>query len=223
MLGPGFACSSVLGIEEATCDPTQAGCPPAPGTTLVSAACKEYCDTITAACTGLNEQYVSTDACEHFCQYLPEGSPNVVDNSVRCRLEVAKLAASNPEKAAYCPGAGPSGDAPGDDSDCTGSNGDVNDPCASLCQVLLPACAKFPQYESLDECVASCKEDTAPSPSDEHYSSSAAAVPQPDIGNTVGCRLWHVSVAATGAGEKRVAGLHCPHAAGQDPCVTQQP
>jgi hypothetical protein len=218
-----FGCSGVLGIEDAKCDPTQPGCPQTQEAQVTSALCKQYCDTVMSACTGLNEAYVSMDACEGFCRFLPEGSPGVIGNSVHCRLEVAELAAVNPEKGSYCPAAGPSGDGPGDESDCTGGSGEVNEPCVSLCQVLMPACAKFPQYTSQDDCVASCKEDTQKSPSDEHYTSSSSADPQPDVGNTVGCRLWHVSVAATGPSQTRVAGVHCPHAAGGAPCVTQQP
>lgn len=218
-----LGCSSVLGIEDATCDPTQSGCPPTVESHVTSALCKQYCDTLMGACTGLNEEYVSMDACESFCRYLPEGSPGVIGNTVHCRLEVAELAAVNPEKDTYCPAAGPTGDGPGDESDCTGGSGEVNEPCASLCQVLMGACAKFPQYDSQEDCVASCKDETEKSPSDEHYTSSSSAEPQPDVGNTIGCRIWHVSVAAVGPSQARVAGLHCPHAAGADPCVTQEP
>jgi hypothetical protein len=216
-------CASVIGIEDATCDPTTEGCPPAAGTKVASPLCKQYCDTVMNACTGNNEQYTSMDACLSVCSFIPPGDPSVVDNTVHCRLEVAQVAATSPEPDSYCPAAGPSGDGPSDASDCTGPAGDTNDPCESLCEVLMPACAHFPQYGSMDECVTTCQQQTGPhTTADEHYTSSTATEPFPDRGNTVICRIWHVSVAATGPTDKRVAGLHCVHAAGGDPCVTQQ-
>ena len=220
----GAGCSTIINIEEATCDPTVAGCPPAPGTKVASPLCKQYCDTVMNACTGQNEQYVSMDACLSVCAFLPEGEPGVIDNIVQCRLEVAQIAQVNPEVGEYCPAAGPSGDGPSDENDCTGPAGDTNDPCASLCEILMPACAHYPQYGSNDECLTTCHDQTGPhSTSDEHYTSSTAAEPLPDRGNTVTCRIWHVSVAATGPTDQHVAPVHCVHAAGGDPCVTQQP
>ena len=216
-------CSSLIGIEDATCDPTVSGCPPAPDKKLRSALCQQYCGTVMNACTGTNEAYVSMDACLGVCSFLPEGEPGVVDNSVQCRLEVAQLAAGSPEKESYCPSAGPSGDGPSEESDCTGPVGGSNDPCASLCSILMPACARFPQYSSVEECETRCRGEVEESPSDEHYTSSSLVDPLPDRGNNLSCRLWHVSVAATGPNDARVAGLHCPHAAGGAPCVTQQP
>jgi len=219
----GVGCSGVIGIEEATCDPAVNGCPPAADEQAARALCRQYCNTIMDACTGTHEAYVSMDACLAVCSVLPAGEPGVIDNTVQCRLEVAQIAAVNPEKDSYCPAAGPSGDGPADESDCTGSAGDTNDPCASLCEIMMPVCVRFPQYGSMDECEAACRNEVAASPSDEHYTSSSAVDPLPDRGNSVACRLWHVSVAATGPSDSRVAGLHCLHAAGGDPCVTQQP
>jgi hypothetical protein len=214
----------MLGIEEATCDPTTDGCPAAATTKVASPLCKQYCDTVMSACTGSNEQYVSMDVCLSVCALLPAGAPGVIDDTVHCRLEVAQIAAVSPEANAYCAAAGPSGDGPSDQNDCTGPAGQTNDPCTSLCEILMPACARYPQYSSADECVSACRDQTgAHSSADEHYTSSTAAEPLPDRGNTVTCRIWHASVAATGPNEARVAGLHCVHAAGGDPCVTQQP
>jgi hypothetical protein len=219
----GLGCSSLIGIEEATCDPTVSGCPSAAESKVSSALCDQYCSTVMSACTGTNEAYVSRDACLGVCSFLPEGEPGVVANSVHCRLEVAQIAASSPEVESYCPSAGPSGDGPSEESDCTGPASDANDPCASLCSILMAACARFPQYGTVEECESRCRDEVDASPSDEHYTSSTLVDPLPDRGNTVGCRLWHVAVAATGPNDARVAGLHCPHAAGGAPCVTQQP
>ena len=110
-------CASVIGIEDATCDPTTEGCPPAAGTKVASPLCKQYCDTVMNACTGNNEQYTSMDACLSVCSFIPPGDPSVVDNTVHCRLEVAQVAATSPEPYSYCPAAGPSGYGPSDASD----------------------------------------------------------------------------------------------------------
>jgi hypothetical protein len=217
------ACARVIGIEDATCDPTVAGCPAAIGAKLTSPLCQDYCDTIMGACTGTNEQYVSMDACLSVCSFLPVGQAGVVGNSLHCRLEVVEIAATSPEKDSYCPAAGPTGDGPGDESDCTGEAGDTNDPCESLCLVLMPACKRFPQYGSNDECASACRAEVATASNDEHYTSSTAVDPLPDRGNNVSCRVWHASVAATGPDDSRVAGLHCLHAAGGEPCVDEQP
>jgi hypothetical protein len=222
--GAGCGCSSIIGIDDAKCDPAVTGCPATDGIQAASPLCKQYCDTVMNACSAQNEQYVNMGTCISVCAFIPEGKEGVIENSVHCRLEVAQIAAVNPEPNAYCPAAGPSGDGPSDENDCTGSADATNDPCTSLCEILMSACAHYPQYGSVDECVATCRSQTGPhSGTDEHYTSSTAFEPLPDRGNTVTCRLWHVSVAATGPNDPRIAGLHCLHAAGGDPCVTEQP
>ncbi len=167
-------CSNIIGIDEAKCDPTIAGCPTSSGLQSASPLCQQYCDTVMNACTGKNEQYVDMNACVSVCSFIPEGQAGAIDNSVQCRLDLAQIAATSPEPDSYCPGAGPSGDAPQSESDCTGESMN-DDPCTSLCEILMPACAHYPQYGSMDECVTTCRQQTGPhSTADEHYTSSTS-------------------------------------------------
>lgn len=148
-------------------------------------------------CTGNYGVYLGSDVCLSVCKVLPEGSPgDQSGNSVQCRLTHAKAVADTGEPKVDCPAAGPGGD------------GVCGDNCGGFCTIMVEYCS---QYSSMSECNDACKG----IPELGGYSASlkdASGSPVFGAGNSVECRLWHVSAAT------QLPQTHCLHAAGQPPC-----
>ena len=201
-------CASVLGIEQATHDSrldkggagnggnanAGAGGGGASGKTL----CETYCDTVGANCTDTNEQYESRAVCLRACSRLEDGQPgDDIGNTVQCRLHYAESAASAGEAAGNCSVAGPGG-AQLDNPNICGTY------CDGLCTLALDTCkgANF-RFTSLSECKAACEA----LPDLGNYNDSIIE------GNSVQCRLYHVSAAQIDPI------IHCPHVGGDvGPC-----
>jgi hypothetical protein len=207
---PGFAgCAAVLGIEQATHDSKLDNGGAGNGGTGNAGTggggggnkplCETYCDTVGASCTGTNEQYESRAVCLRTCARLEEGQAgDDAGNTIQCRLHYAESAASAPgEAAGACSAAGPGGaqlDAP----NVCGSY------CEGLCAIALDTCkgANF-RFTSLSECKAACE--TLPDLG--NYNDKIIE------GNSVQCRLYHVSAAQIDPI------IHCPHVGGDvGPC-----
>ena len=157
--------------------------------------CADYCSTVMANCTEAHAVYTSETACLAVCEDLPAGSSDdEIGNSVHCRLRNAELAASTGEPGVHCPIAGPGGDG------VCGSN------CEGYCVLMQAECsARFSQaFNGLADCQSQCNE-SLPDPGSYDVSQSS--------GNSVNCRLWHVSAAALDPSQ------HCPHASGEPPCA----
>jgi hypothetical protein len=157
--------------------------------------CERYCDTIAAACTGDNEQYASPMACRAVCALLEAGEPgDFSGNTVECRLARALLARGTGEPAFYCHSAGP------------GGAGVCGTDCEGFCTIMARQCTQMGAFE---ECLPLC--DAVPNLTDEDESITYATSIMG--GDSVQCRLYHVSAATLDAR------THCSHAAGVALCV----
>lgn len=200
-------CGNVLGLEERELDPTfgaagSGGAGASGGTGAsggaggtgggASALCTEYCDEILANCTGALLQYPNREQCLSICANIPEGS-SPSGNTMTCRLEQAINARVSGEPEQHCSAAGPGGaDATG--LPICGSN------CEGYCGLVGNICPD--KFATTGACLQECQ--TLP---DLGGFNSGI-----DKGNSVQCRLWHVSAAS------QVAFPHCEHAAGAQPC-----
>lgn len=208
-----LGCASLLGVEEATCDPTlDPRCDPdfvpdsGDRSDAASASdagredphlelCGEYCDTIADACRGNDEQYMSRAACLQVCGELmisqakldPEAE--LTNNSVECRLNAARAAADFGEVARNCQAASMFG------------NAECGEPCEVYCSMLETACPD--QYEDLGDCEIVCQDVPL---SDVPFGTNVAD------GNTLQCRVYHIQLATN----QQRPDIHCPHAVGQD-------
>ncbi len=150
--------------------------------------CGEYCEAIMATCRGEDAAYASFDTCLGVCERLPVGDPNepAGSNSIACRLAEVRLAA-NSEPDVHCPRAGPAG----------GGSCGADSPCESYCTLFQDACPDAAAaYGALDDCEAACSAlvDTGSFSALGNYE-----------GDTLQCRLVHVSAAT-------VDDSHCVHA-----------
>ena len=214
------ACSTVLGFEDASLDPQWAADSGVPsggaggtgsttsegGSGAVAtgpggaggeggegvASCRTYCETVQANCVLKNKQYTSIDTCMGICAVLPPGeADNPIGNTRACRYDNALKAESTGEPDLHCPVAGPGGE------DTCGPN------CSGYCAAMQDICPGY--FASYQACEASCATTTD--------LPGFNVSPANQIGNTVDCRLYHVSAATVDSDE------HCPHASGEFPCI----
>jgi hypothetical protein len=173
------------------------------GGSMASAACQDYCDTVTRQCTDDYAVYAGVDQCLATCGNLPEGtSKDVSGDTVGCRHNAAASIVESTD----CAIAGP------------GGAGVCGDNCESYCQLMSQACAD-PEYSSfwladVDLCVKQCQglrdrdHDPENSATDSRFSAKSSAA-RDHNGDTVQCRLFHASAASSPFG----AAAHCWHAA----------
>lgn len=210
------ACSTVLGFEDASLDPQWAadsGVPSgggsgggggggsggeagaAPGGSGGEggvASCRTYCATVLENCVLKNKQYTSMDTCMGVCATWPAGDAEDPSGNTRaCRHDNAVKAESTGEPDLHCPIAGPGGDG------ICGTN------CGGYCAAMQDICPGF--FASYEACEASCAMTTD--------LPGFNVSPANQIGNTVDCRLYHVSAATIDDA------VHCPHASGEKPCI----
>ncbi len=199
LLGASAGCGEVIGIEDATCNPSLPECQG--GSLTGSNLCQEYCTTVMQNCTGAFRVYVGRDTCLSVCKLLPEGQAgDEKANSVQCRLAQAKLAGEIPEPAIHCSAAGP------------GGNNLCGDNCESLCTIMQGACTgEHQQFQSVADCAENCSSVPTAKAADgnEYYDVVAKEM---SSGNSRQCRLWHASVATQSPDP------HCTHAGGASPC-----
>jgi hypothetical protein len=179
-------CAGILGIEEAECTEGCSGDSP---------LCEQYCDTVQANCSGAFAVYVSRQNCLAVCRHLQPGEPGIDGvNTVHCRLRQAQVAVDLRDYVNHCPPAGPGG------ADICGSN------CEGLCTILQRSCVNNEQFETDADCLQNCM--ITPD-----IGGFNTADPDMSEGDSVQCRLWHVSASA------EAVKPHCPHAAGASPCT----
>ena len=174
------------------------GSPPADGPEEQS-LCDRYCATIAESCSGENEQFASPAACLAVCEKLPPGAPgDFAGNTIECRLARAELARATGEPQNYCFSAGP------------GGAGVCGDDCEGFCAIMAETCM---QMGSFDECLPECLEvpNLSGPPDNLTYETSL------QDGDSVQCRLFHVSAATLDAS------THCVHAAGLVVCAPPLP
>jgi hypothetical protein len=164
--------------------------------------CAEFCRLNAAACSGDNAAYESNAQCMAVCAALPPGTYGDRDqNTAGCRLWHCYNSLLNPM--GHCSHTGPGGDAHcGADMlpDDTGN-------CHAYCILLEKACGTdfMTKYGGMQ---TNCQKDCAALPGakrDSGYNLTAAKT-----GNTVQCRLLHVSRALDPA----AAAAECPSALG---------
>ena len=154
-----------------------------------SEACMNYCSEIAANCNGPNAQYAGLESCLGVCATFPPGQEeDVAGNSLACRLYHTGAAAE--DAPTHCVHAGP------------GGAGACGDNCESFCAIATALCPG--EHPDLAACQTAC----AAWPDDEKYDAGDAG------GNTLACRLYHLTVAAT---DDAAAMTHCPHTVADSP------
>lgn len=154
----------------------------------LAAACVEYCDAIAVSCTGANEQFESTAACNTYCSSTGSfglGTKDDADgNSVSCRTYHTGAAAEDP--GTHCGHAGAVG------------GGVCGSYCDNYCDMAMTHCTGDNElYADKTACLAYCGADGA---------AWADGTEGATDGNTTNCRIYHLGAAASDAS------THCPHA-----------
>ncbi|MFZ5891002.1 MAG: hypothetical protein ACOY0T_08125 [Myxococcota bacterium] len=149
--------------------------------------CKQYCDAMMQTCVGEHQAYASREVCGAVCRHLDKGDVEASGNTLACRSKRV-LTISAGEEPTVCEVAGP-----GSGSPCTTQ-------CQAYCELLVSACPDRVRKLGLSvgECVRQC----------------AALKPSPDFassedftkGDTLGCRLYHLTAATL------LPEPHCDHA-----------
>jgi hypothetical protein len=151
---------------------------------MLSASCADYCDTVMSACTGQNAVYASGATCLAVCALLEPGDPEEPSgNTFACRNFFAQNAEREPDD--YCSSAGPGGD------------GTCGSDCEAYCALFSQVCPDEAEEQGTDSCVDQC----GALPDHRGFD-----VVGDHGGNTVECRLVHVSSASLSPAE------HCQHA-----------
>ncbi len=195
------ATTSTTGDDDATTttdDTTDTGDVPDP----VEPTCAEYCQVIMESCTGDNAQYASEAECTTVCKDIAQWDVGELEdtdvNTVGCRLYHAGVAATE-EPEVHCWHAGPTG------GDFCGTW------CDNYCHLSELICTgpEAETHPTAEQCQEACLDFR----SDGEINDTG--------GNSVQCRLYHLSVAGTNPPSS--AELHCPHAGidGDGTCVDE--
>jgi len=156
--------------------------------------CDTYCQLALRNCTGERQLFADGAECRATCDRLrADGlSGDREGDTVQCRIRALGLAGAEPPATAelHCPSA-----ALGGGEVC------VDRPtCSQYCEVVTTVCgddAGLPQYPDREACLAYCSRDAGlPAGSLDDTS-----------GNTIGCRIYHATVASQTTPED-----HCVHA-----------
>lgn len=139
--------------------------------------CEEYCTTIQANCTTVNQQYTTKENCLSACKAVPVGKTgDTSGNTLGCRVYHA--GAAKMDAAMHCPHAGPGGD------------GVCGATCDGYCQIAEMYCtdaSKAKVYTDAADCQTDCKAHK----DDVRYTTAV------DAGDHVACLLYHVQEAST--------------------------
>lgn len=146
--------------------------------------CVEYCDLILENCTDENAIYKTRTTCINTCNALNVDTSNEgLGNTIACRTDRARAAASSPDE--ECAAAGPNGD-----------NGACGTSCEAWCMMLESECPD--DYAGLVDCRTACS--TMPI-------SSQFSLEDDYTAETVECRLIHLGA----VGADKQASVHCTH------------
>ncbi len=183
------ACQVIAGIEERKLDPNLAagdtgGADGAGGDNMASTECSQYCTRVMAACTSDFQVYINEEVCLGICALMDPGEAiEPVGNTVACRSHQAKLAEREPQD--HCLAAGP------------GGAGVCGSDCEAYCQLFPLTCPDNIAYPTNTACLQACSGLTDQARFD---------VLADHEGDTIECRLVHVSSAAS------TPDPHCGHA-----------
>jgi hypothetical protein len=209
-----IGCNTVLGIERAMLEPSEAGAdanvvPGDDGGAATSdgadpLTCTNYCAVMMQNCTGLQQEYLSNDVCMKMCGYMargqfyaPANEPDSVD-TLGCRLWHANTAAMHPE--VHCRHAGPLG------SDLCGG------PCEPFCSLDWHFCTDDNGVAVYDGQVTGCESVCTGDGGLPYVRGDSGDIVDPsgsmiEMGNTLNCRLWHLETAI----DENLPMTHCPH------------
>jgi hypothetical protein len=217
-------CASILGVEEASCDPRfddacregattgddsseaseegepDAGQKDAGGQSSAppakEAACARYCADVMEHCTEF-PQYLNEDSCNVVCNGmlpLAGGDAGVLDDTLECRASIAGDEAFFSED-------------PKGSCETAGPMGvDCGDDCVKYCDYMQRFCPEETEILAGD-CVAKCR--TIPRKDVYVFTNT-------DYDNTLECRFIHIQLSIQ-VSPKRLD--HCSHAAGESLCV----
>jgi len=173
--------------------------------------CDGYCALIMEACVntgtrtsagGDGAQWDSYDHCYAACQagFVHEVTPNVLGlvsnagDDLACRAYHTSVATVAPSHCQHGNAAS---------ATCASTAVAATALCEGFCDFVQTACSGYLPYTSVATCKTACA--TAAWPD------ATGAAPFPDLNsrtNTMGCRIYHVSVAVSAS----LQSLHCPHA-----------
>jgi hypothetical protein len=188
----------------------------------VTLDCTTYCTKIAANCTGANAQFGGSSAddatahCTATCAKFDVGTAaDTSGATLGCHLYHAGAAAGGAANATtHCPHAGPAGAA------VNAAAGVCGDPCTNFCATNLAVCgvmgtAATGQYASMGACMTACAGFDKTHLYTVDTTAFPAATPK---GDSLACRLYHLTNAATSAAN---ATIHCPHTQGPPtgPCA----
>jgi hypothetical protein len=237
------SCNAVLGIQEATLEPSDAGVPPpspeasmgdgsSPSTALLYAlTCANYCSLISTYCTatpqeGDNTEYLTSadggSVCSTMCNEFevtgevttPAHEP-MFANTLNCRVwHVNAARLGDPHT--HCPHAGPLGGTLCDDD---------SDPCGPFCRMDVDFCTgSAAAYTSVDDCLSACRPNPDAGYPGYPYELSVTDTEVSDLAeqfqagsNTLNCRMYHLENYLR-TGEP----IHCSHTSrsGNGVCVS---
>lgn len=150
--------------------------------------CTSYCNAINTRCTGTNQQYANVQNCMDSCADFTAGTlGDSSGNTLGCRLYHTELSADAPDQ--HCVHAGPSGGMT------------CGTTCEGFCAIAPVEC---PTEWTVNQCASRCANITSTPP----YSTAST-------GNTIECRLYHLTMAATDPTN------HCPHTVAMNNPVCQ--
>lgn len=212
LVGAG-ACAQIAGIEDRNFVGQEVN--------ATDAACEEYCKIIEDTDPGddmLNDgvcpnNYTTFDVCLGVCSKFEPGDPSepTNENTVACRLNAARAArsASEGEKASFCQAAGP------------GGNGACGTNCESYCRLVEMEDVCGSRNLRVPDCIEACE---AFGDSDRFH----VGTPTEEFdhsGDTVQCRIVHVSTAAGSLATDALKDTHCAHADFHSTqwCIAEEP
>lgn len=179
-----------------------------PARPVLPLTAQAYCDTIQAACTGPNAQYLSPTTCLAAAAAFPTGaaSTEASGDTLGCRIYHAQNAMITADVTTHCPHAGPVGGKV-DAATAVCGTSPCDDFCATdtkLCGTdAAPVAGVTKRYASLDACMAAC----AAFDKTVAYSSATASGP------TFACRIFHLGNVAlyTSMNLPAMIDAHCGH------------
>jgi hypothetical protein len=169
--------------------------------------CKSYCTEVMTNCKAGNEQYKTTESCMAVCAAFAPGTLGETENNtLGCRLYHGGVpAVATPDL--HCAHAGPTG---GDKDVTDAAVGICGEGCDAFCAIAGAVCKDAnKQYADKETCLTDCK----------MFKANVATYSTADVDtNDFGCRMYHLTVAATDAAS---ATAHCGHIKSVSPTCTK--
>jgi hypothetical protein len=206
-------CESIAGIKDRHVDTSERK-----DNLASTAECTSYCNTVVPACKDVGnkqfEAYTTPEACMGVCAALQAGEADAASgNTIACRASNAKTAkAIGPDDlGSACWLAGPAGSYKSQGCGTT---------CEAYCTLFENVCSAKGHKNTPDISYAECLAKCPALPDLGTYDAVRDSAGDAKLGDTIQCRLYHLSAAAT---DPSAADTHCPHATlfppDDTPCV----